>query len=59
MERLLGRTAFITGAASGIGRAQALGFAQEGARISGLAVPIMLGAARRTHSYQSLRCARP
>lgn len=33
MQRLTGRTAFITGAASGIGKAQALRFAQEGARI--------------------------
>jgi 3-oxoacyl-[acyl-carrier protein] reductase len=33
MSRLQGRTAFITGAASGLGRAQALRFAQEGARI--------------------------
>lgn len=33
MGRLEGRTAFITGAASGIGKAQALRFAQEGARI--------------------------
>jgi 3-oxoacyl-[acyl-carrier protein] reductase len=33
MARLEGRTAFITGAASGIGKAQALRFAQEGAAI--------------------------
>lgn len=33
MNRLEGRTAFITGAASGLGKAQALRFAQEGARI--------------------------
>ena len=33
MERLTGRTAFITGAASGLGKAQALRFAEEGARI--------------------------
>jgi len=33
MNRLDGRTAFITGAASGLGKAQALRFAQEGARI--------------------------
>jgi 3-oxoacyl-[acyl-carrier protein] reductase len=33
MARLEGRTAFITGAASGLGKAQALRFAQEGARI--------------------------
>jgi len=33
MGRLENRTAFITGAASGLGKAQALRFAQEGARI--------------------------
>lgn len=33
MQRLKDRTALITGAAAGIGRAQALRFAQEGARI--------------------------
>jgi len=33
MQRLENRTALITGAASGIGKAQALRFAQEGARI--------------------------
>jgi 3-oxoacyl-[acyl-carrier protein] reductase len=33
MARLEGRTAFITGAASGLGKAQAVRFAQEGARI--------------------------
>jgi 3-oxoacyl-[acyl-carrier protein] reductase len=33
MNRLEGRTAFITGAASGLGKAQALRFAQAGARI--------------------------
>jgi 3-oxoacyl-[acyl-carrier protein] reductase len=33
MKRLEGRTAFISGSASGIGEAQALRFAQEGARI--------------------------
>ncbi|RWZ67936.1 SDR family oxidoreductase [Labedella populi] len=33
MNRLEGRAAFITGAASGIGRAQALLFAREGARV--------------------------
>jgi 3-oxoacyl-[acyl-carrier protein] reductase len=33
MQRLEGRTAFITGSASGMGKAQALLFAQEGARI--------------------------
>lgn len=33
MSRLEGRTAFITGAASGLGKAQALRFAQEGARV--------------------------
>jgi 3-oxoacyl-[acyl-carrier protein] reductase len=33
MQRLQGRTVFVTGAASGIGKAQALRFAEEGARI--------------------------
>lgn len=33
MDRLVGRTVFITGAASGLGKAQAIRFAQEGARI--------------------------
>lgn len=33
-DRLRGKTAFITGAASGIGRASALLFAAEGARIA-------------------------
>ncbi|MDR7254235.1 3-oxoacyl-[acyl-carrier protein] reductase [Nocardioides sp. BE266] len=34
MTRLQGRTAFITGAASGIGKAQALRFGAEGARVA-------------------------
>jgi NAD(P)-dependent dehydrogenase (short-subunit alcohol dehydrogenase family) len=38
MSRLAGKTALITGAASGIGAAIALRFAQEGARIAGLDV---------------------
>src|SRR3569833_2226626 len=36
--RLEGKTAFITGAARGIGRAQAVRFAQEGAAIIGVDV---------------------
>ncbi|RZK81557.1 MAG: SDR family NAD(P)-dependent oxidoreductase, partial [Methylobacterium sp.] len=34
MCRFTGKVAFITGAASGIGRAAALAFAQEGARVA-------------------------
>ncbi|MFB0488216.1 NAD(P)-dependent dehydrogenase (short-subunit alcohol dehydrogenase family) [Methylobacterium sp. OAE515] len=34
MHRFTGRTAFITGAASGIGRASAIAFAREGARVA-------------------------
>lgn len=34
MQRFTGKVAFVTGAASGIGRAAALAFAQEGARVA-------------------------
>lgn len=34
MHHFTGRTAFITGAASGIGRASAIAFAREGARVA-------------------------
>jgi 3-oxoacyl-[acyl-carrier protein] reductase len=46
MQRLEGRTAFITGAASGLGKAQALRFAKEGARI--VAADLNEGGAKAT-----------
>jgi len=38
-QRFIGKVAFITGAASGIGRATALAFAHEGARVAAIDLP--------------------
>jgi len=55
-DRLTGKTAFITAAGQGIGRATAEAFVREGARVSHGVVPDRL--AIRTYLDQVIECRR-